>query len=166
MSAFSLKLTFSQYSAPGSGVMAGSAIANSRSCRGAMSSSGSGPDATVAPFFVTSHAPSADVLAFTKSNQFFTLNLPGGEVDRRGVHVAVDVLDREQPGVRLPVGADQAVLAEVVVVVDCRPVLPPAAVGQERLVGPPAGWYAAGTGCRIPWSTQSHTKAPCALVPE
>ncbi len=49
------------------------------------------------------------------------------------MEVPVDVLDGLQAGVRLPVGGDEAVHAEVVVVVHSDAVLPPAAVGKEGL---------------------------------
>ena len=55
----------------------------------------------------------------------------GRQVDGRGVEVAVDVLDGAQPRVRPAVGADQAVLAEVAVVVDAGPIFPVPAVGEE-----------------------------------
>jgi hypothetical protein len=58
-------------------------------------------------------------------------DLAGAEVHRRGVDVAIDVLEGGQPRVRSAIGADQPVHARVAVVVQPARVFPPAAVGEE-----------------------------------
>ena len=56
--------------------MAGSGSVNSFSWRGAISSAGRSPDASVSPSAFTDQRPSTTSLAFTKSNQFFTRIVP------------------------------------------------------------------------------------------
>ena len=76
VSCFSVKLIFSQYSTPGCASIFGIGSVNSFSSRGAISSAGSLPLATVRPSAFTSHVPCARSLGLVKSNQFFTLMRP------------------------------------------------------------------------------------------
>ena len=102
-------------------------------------------------------------LRLVKSYQFLTSILGVGELHGLAVDVLVDVLDLEQARVRLAVGRDQAVAAEVLVAgrpggpkspPKAQKVLSPGLAVSKRLIG---------NGCcrwRRPWSTQSQMKPP------
>ena len=159
---------FSQYSVAGAGV-----IARQRQRELALLAAARcpGPAARPEPIGVAvrrhaSTCPSAMSFALMKSNQLLTAMRPDARSTGVAVQVAVDVLDRARgraPACGRPSPGRSGRSSR-----RCAARRgPPTTRRRRRSVSRPAlARYSGGTGCLIPWFTQSHTNAPCMLVPE